>query len=134
MAVETCCPACGAAYCFTNDLTGREVQCDECGTAFVIGLSTSNTKSNDGSNVVEGITTAAGQMQTTAPRLHPRVNDEDEPISRLSLPKSGGGSWVGPIIVLLAIVLLGGGYLFISIWGYSGGYSKEKAAMVNVRT
>jgi hypothetical protein len=132
MAVESRCPDCGAAYGFTNDLTGQEVQCDECGNAFVIGLSTSNTKSNDGGKVEEGITTAAGQLQRTAPRLHPRVNDEGKPISRQSIAKKPGCSIV-PIFVLLAVLLVGGGVVYISVFGYIE-ESREKEATAHILT
>jgi type II secretory pathway pseudopilin PulG len=134
MAVESLCPHCGAAYCFTNDLTGQEVTCDECVRTFVVGLSVPRMKPNDGGNREGGIKVTAGPMQSQAPRFLPEVNDEDVPLSRPSLTKSGGGSWVAPTIVLLAIVLLGGGFFVISILSYGGGDNKETEAKVRIWT
>jgi hypothetical protein len=129
MAVESQCPHCGAAYSFTTDLTGKEVNCDECAANFVVEYR-SNTITSNGGNHEDGIKTAADQMQSQAPRLRPRVNEEDEPISRQPITKSPGCS-IFQIFVLLAILLLAGGFIFIS--GYGGGDSKETHAIVGIK-
>jgi hypothetical protein len=134
MAVESRCIDCGVTYCFTNDLTGREVICDECGSTFVIGVYAPNTKPNDVGKTEVGIKTAEGSMQSQAPRLLSRSNEADEPISRLSKPKKSGCS-ILQIVVLLAAVLVGGcgGFpILVSLMFVGGGDNKETEAKVGI--
>jgi hypothetical protein len=132
MAVETDCPHCGAVYGFTSDLQGKQVKCDECAGTFVIGAPRLNPNANHGGEPEEGIKAAGDRIQGKSPSILPRVNDQDEPTSRRPIKKSAGCSVVQIVILLAVLLLLGGGFLAISIFGYSGG-GKEQDAVVGIR-
>jgi hypothetical protein len=131
MAIETNCPQCGAVYWFTSDLTGKEVTCDECAANFVVSQSVSGT--NDGGRPEEGIKSAGARIQGKPPGPRPRVTNEVEATSRQPLKKSGGCS-IAQFVIVLAIVLMCGGVVYITFFGYLDGGGKEKEAQVGIQT